>query len=361
VSTRRAARGTPGRGAVSNPEGRFDPLSVEPVEDGWPGDPDEGDPGLPTELIPDSSRTVIARNDSPDVPFDQAINPYRGCEHGCIYCYARPTHSWLGMSPGLDFETRILYKPRAAELLKRELGSRSYRCRVLALGSNTDPYQPAERRLGITRRLLEVLAECDHPVSIVTKASLIERDLDLLSAMAEKDLASAMISVTTLDDGLKRIMEPRTAAPARRLATIRALADAGVPVGVLVAPVIPVINDHEIEAILEAAAAAGADSAAHILLRLPHEVANLFREWLDEHFPERAGHVMSLLQAARGGRDNDPRFGVRMTGVGPWADLVHRRFSVACRRVGLRVGEARDLDTGRFRPPAVAGPQMPLL
>jgi DNA repair photolyase len=265
------------------------------------------------------------------------------------------------MSPGLDFETRILFKPRAAELLRKELGRRAYRCRVLALGSNTDPYQPAERRLGITRDLLEVLAECRHPVSIVTKGSLIERDLDLLSSMAKDSLASAMISVTTLSDSLKRVMEPRTASPARRLETIRALADAGVPVGVLVAPVIPAINDHELEAILEAAADAGADAAAHILLRLPNEVAGLFREWLDEHFPDRSGRVMSLLRGARGGRENDPRFGSRMTGEGPWADLVDRRFAAACRRTGLRVGEGRELDTTLFRAPGPAGDQMPLI
>lgn len=350
-----------GRGAISNPEGRFETVAVEPLEDGWPGDGEEGEPGLPTELIPDSSRTVIARNDSPDVPFEQSVNPYRGCEHGCVYCYARPSHAWLGMSPGLDFETRILYKPRAAELLANELRSRSYRCRVLVLGSNTDPYQPAERQLHITRAILEVLADCHHPVSIVTKGALIERDLDLLAAMARRNLASVMISVTTLDDSLKRAMEPRTAAPARRIATIRALADAGVPVGVLIAPIIPAINDHEIEAILEATRSAGAASAAHILLRLPHEVAGLFREWLDEHFPDRAGRVMSLLRAARGGRENDPRFGTRMTGDGPWAELVQQRFRATCRRVGLRTGESSDLDTNQFRPPPISERQIPLI
>lgn len=350
-----------GRGAVSNPEGRFEQRAVEPVEDDWPGDGEVGDPGLPTELIPDSSRTVIARNDSPDVPFEQSVNPYRGCEHGCIYCYARPSHAWLGPSPGLDFETRILYKPHAAELLEKELRSRSYRCRVLVLGSNTDPYQPAERQLRITRSLLEVLDDCNHPVSIVTKGSLIERDLDLLSAMAQRGLASVMVSVTTLDASLKRTMEPRTAAPARRIATIRALADAGVPVGVLVAPIIPAINDHEIEAILEATRNAGATSAALILLRLPHEVAALFREWLEEHFPDRAGRVMSLIRDARGGRENDPRFGARMTGEGPWAELVQKRFRAACRRVGLRVGESGDLDTSQFRPPSISQGQIPLI
>ncbi len=361
MTRRRPAASLRGRGAVSNPEGRFETLAVEPVEDGWPGDHDDDEDRIPTELIPDSTRSIISRNESPDVPFEQSVNPYRGCEHGCIYCYARPSHAWLDMSPGLDFETRILFKPRAAELLRRELSRRAYRCRVLVLGSNTDPYQPAERRLGITRDLLEVLAECRHPVSIVTKGSLIERDLDLLSSMARDNLASVMISVTTLSDALKRVMEPRTASPARRLATIRALADAGVPVGVLVAPVIPAINDHELEAILEAAADAGADAAAHILLRLPHEVAGLFREWLGEHFPDRSGRVMSLLRGARGGRENDPRFGTRMKGEGPWADLIHRRFTAACRRFGLQVGEDRELDTTLFRGPGPAGNQMPLI
>jgi len=361
VKTGRARGGIKGRGAVSNPAGRFEVLSVEEADDGWPGDPEGDVGGPPTELIPDSTRTVIARNDSPDVPFDQSVNPYRGCEHGCVYCYARPSHAWLGMSPGLDFETRILYKPRAAELLRKELGKSSYRCQVLAFGSNTDPYQPVERRLGITRALLEVLAECKHPVSVVTKGSLIERDLDILAAMARDNLASAMVSVTTLDNSLKRIMEPRTAAPGSRLATIRALADAGVPVGVLVAPVIPAVNDHEIEAIIEAAATAGADSAAYILLRLPHEVAGLFREWLEEHFPDRTGRVMSLLRGARGGRENDPRFGARMTGSGPWAELVRTRFAAACKRSGLRVGETRNLDTTKFRSPTEAGAQISLL
>ena len=277
-----------GRGAGSNPEGRFERTVVQPVDDGWTPGSAEDLPELETELIRDDTRSIVSTNDSPDVPFDQSVNPYRGCEHGCIYCYARPSHAWLGMSPGLDFESRILYKPDAGRLLAEALGKSSYLCRTLVLGSNTDPYQPVERRLGITRSLLELLAECRHPVSIVTKGSLIERDLDLLSAMAEMNLVSVMISVTTLDDSLKRIMEPRTASPARRLTTISTLANSGVPVGVLVAPVIPAINDREIEAILEAAAEAGADSAAHILLRLPHEVATLFREWLDEHFPERA-------------------------------------------------------------------------
>jgi len=350
-----------GRGAVSNPAGRFETTRVEPVDDGWPAESTENPRALETRLIRDDTRSIISTNDSPDVPFDQSVNPYRGCEHGCVYCYARPSHAWLGMSPGLDFESRILYKPDAGRLLAEALGKSSYRCRTLVLGSNTDPYQPVERRLGITRSLLEVLAECRHPVSIVTKGSLIERDLDLLSAMAEMDLVSVMISVTTLDDSLKRTMEPRTASPARRLATIGTLANSGVPVGVLVAPVIPAINDREIEAILEAARDAGADSAAHILLRLPHEVASLFREWLDEHFPERAGKVMNILREARGGRDNDPRFGSRMTGRGPWAELIRSRFERCCRHLGLTMGEDRQLDSTRFRPPAAPGDQMTLI
>lgn len=349
-----------GRGAVSNPQGRFDTLLTETVDDGWIG---EGvpEPAPETRLLRDESRSIIATNESPDVPFDQSINPYRGCEHGCVYCYARPSHAWLGLSPGLDFETRILFKPDAARLLRDELRRPSYRCRVLVLGSNTDPYQPVERNLRITRRLLELLAECRHPVSIVTKGALVERDLDLLAEMAAQRLTSVMISVTTLDDGLKRIMEPRTASPASRLATIRRLADAGVPVGALVAPVIPAINDHEIEAILGAVAEAGASSAAQILLRLPHEVGPLFEDWLAEHFAGRAGKVMSLLRGARGGRNNDPRFGARMRGEGPLADLIEGRFRQACRRLGLTIGEHRDLETRRFRPPSADESQIPLL
>jgi DNA repair photolyase len=349
-----------GRGAVTNPEGRFESTVTKPVDDGWAGD-GVPEPAPETELIRDSSRTIIAANESPDVPFDQSINPYRGCEHGCVYCYARPSHAWLGLSPGLDFETRILYKPDAVPLLRQELRKPSYRCRVIVLGSNTDPYQPVERSLGITRGLLELLLECRHPVSIVTKGALIERDLDLLAEMAGQDLVSVMISVTTLDDGLKRILEPRTAAPARRLATIRRLARADVPVGALVAPVIPAINDHEIERILEAVAEADASSAAQILLRLPHEVAPIFRDWLDEHFPGRARKVMNLLRGARGGRENDPRFGARMRGEGPMADLLLRRFRRSCENLGLVVGELRNLDVTRFRPPPADASQLPLL
>ncbi len=361
MNRRRTSPDRTGRGAGSNPAGRFESVAVVAVDDGWPGDPGDREARLETELIRDDSRTIISRNNSPDVPFEQSVNPYRGCEHGCVYCYARPSHAWLGLSPGLDFESRILYKPDAAKLLEKALRARSYRCRTLVLGANTDPYQPIERRLGITRALLEVLAECRHPVSIVTKGALIQRDLDILSAMATQDLVSVMVSVTTLDDSLKRIMEPRAASPARRLATLQSLASAGIPAGVLVAPVIPAINDHEVEAILEAAANAGATCAAHILLRLPHEVSDLFGEWLAEHFPDRSGKIMNLLRDARGGRDNDPRFGSRMTGQGPWADLLARRFSRACARMGLSVGEARNLDTTAFRPPSDASGQISLI
>jgi len=345
-----------GRGAISNREGRYESTAKIAEDDGWT--PPEA-PGAPaTEIREDVARRVITTNDSPDVPFDQSVNPYRGCEHGCIYCYARPGHAWLGLSPGLDFETKLYVKRDAAARLKDELAAPGYRCRVLAMGTYTDPYQPVERRLRVTRAILEVLAACDHPVSIVTKSALIERDLDILAPMAAKGLASAAISVTTLDDELKRRMEPRTAAPERRLAAIRRLADAGVPVGVLVAPVIPALNDHEIERILEAVAAAGARTAGYVVLRLPLELKTLFAEWLEAHYPERAGRVLSLLRDAHGGRENDPRFGWRMRGVGPWAELLRRRFEVAARRHGLALPDSRRevaLDTSLFRPPAQGG------
>ena len=349
-----------GRGATSNPRNRFDKLDIEPVDDGW--DSDEVTPvTLTTELIQDDSRSVISRNSSPDVPFDQSVNPYRGCEHGCVYCYARPTHDWLGLSPGLDFETKILFKPNAARLLQEELSRPDYRCSTIALGTNTDPYQPAERTLGLTRAVLEVLSDCRHPVSIVTKSALVERDIDLLAPMAGLGLVSVMVSVTTLDDDLKRRLEPRTASPARRMKIISALSAAAIPVGVLVAPVIPAINDHEIEAILAAASDAGAGNAAHILLRLPLEVAPLFEEWLQLHYPQRSDKVMSLLRQARGGRVNDPRFGHRMSGHGPWADMIGQRFRSSCRRLGISVGERRELDTAAFCRPAASGGQLDLI
>lgn len=316
---------------------------------------DEGTPPAPaTRLHPETSRSIISRNESPDVPFDQSLNPYRGCEHGCVYCYARPTHSWLDLSPGLDFETRIFVKENAAELLRRTLASPRYRCRPITIGANTDPYQPAERSRRITGSVLEVLAEHDHPFSIITKSTLVERDTELLAGLAARRLCSVAVSLPTLNDGLKRTLEPRVPSARRRLATIERLASAGVPVTVMLAPVIPALTDHEIEDILEAAAAAGASRAAWVLLRLPHEVAPLFREWLATHYPDRAGHVMSLVRQARGGRDYDPAWGRRQRGAGPYAALIATRFQLARRRLGYRTDPV-DLDTSLFRRPHRSG------
>ncbi|MCX7892305.1 MAG: PA0069 family radical SAM protein, partial [Burkholderiales bacterium] len=353
------SRGGPqkGRGATSNLAGRFESLARDPFDDGWPRDADAPPPPR-TEVVRETARTIIARNDSPDIPFDQSINPYRGCEHGCPYCYARPSHAYLGLSPGLDFETRIFAKVNAAELLVKELAAPGYTASPIALGSNTDPYQPAERELGITRSILAVLAACDHPATIVTKSALVERDIDLLAPMAAKRLVRAYVSVTNLDADLARTLEPRAAAPWRRLETIRRLADAGIPVGVLVAPVIPFLTDRFLEEILERAAAAGAASAGYILLRLPHEVAPVMKAWLAAHHPLKAEHVMSLVRQMRGGRDYESAFGVRQTGRGQYAELIARRFAVAARRLGLD-GERAPLDTSRFRPPK-AGPQLDL-
>ena len=337
-----------GRGAVSNPVGRFERLNRDPYDDGWSAE--EEIAPLRTTVRSEQCRTIIAHNDSPDIPFDQSINPYRGCEHGCVYCYARPSHAYAGLSAGLDFETRLFAKTNAAERLRAELARPGYTCRPLALGSNTDPYQPIERRYHVMRQILEVLAECEHPLTIVTKSALIERDLDLLVSMACQRLVHVFVSVTTLDRSLARRLEPRAAAPARRLETVQRLVAAGVPVGVMVAPVIPALNDHDIENILEQARAAGARWAGYVLLRLPHEVKNLFREWLARHEPLRAEHVMSLVQGTRGGRDNDPRFGVRMRGTGAVADLIDNRFAVACRRLGFNC-EEHELDCTRFRVP----------
>ncbi len=297
------------------------------------------------------ARTIIARNESPDIPFNQSINPYQGCEHGCIYCYARPTHAYLDLSPGIDFETKLFAKPDAAALLRKELAKPGYVCDPIALGSNTDPYQPVEREWKITRSIIEVLSACDHPLTITTKGALIERDLDLLAPMAAKNLVRVFVSIAMLDRELARKLDPRAAAPHRRLQLVRALSEAGIPVGVNVAPVIPQLTDHELEAILEAAAQAGARHAAYTLLRLPLEVAPLFREWLDAHYPLRAAHVMSIVQQIRGGRDNDPRFGARMHGQGEFAALIRNRFRIACARHGLNIERDLPLDTSRFRPP----------
>lgn len=340
-----------GRGAVSNPEGRFERHTRTAVDDGW-WSGDAGLPPLATTVSEDRARRIITWNDSPDISFDRSINPYRGCEHGCVYCFARPSHAFLGLSPGLDFETKLYAKPDAARLLAEELRRPGYRPQPLTLGANTDPYQPVERRLQITRGILAVLAGCGHPVAIITKSALIVRDADLLAGMAARRLLSVGISVTTLDPHLARIMEPRAPAPAKRLAAIRALADAGVPVRVMAAPMIPFVNDHELEQILEAGAAAGATTASRVLLRLPWELKGLFEEWLHAHFPDRAGRVLACLRQCHGGNLYSARWGERMRGSGPWADLLASRFAVACRRLGLTAGEATaPLDTSAFRPP----------
>jgi DNA repair photolyase len=346
-----------GRGALSTPVGRFERHDVEAVDDGWFAD-DSGPASIATSVEPDAARGIITRNDSPDIPFEQSINPYRGCEHGCIYCYARPSHAYLGLSPGLDFETRLFFKADAAALLAAELARPRYVPKTIMLGANTDPYQPVERRLKVTRAVLEVLARCRHPVAIITKGALIERDLDLLRELARDHLVTVTFSVPTLDDVVKRTLEPRAASPQARLRLISALHAAGVPVGVMVAPVIPAITDHELEHILEAAAAAGAGHAAYTLLRLPYEVKDLFREWLQAHYPRRAAHVMSLVRQLRGERDNDPSFGTRMTGTGPLAQLLRRRFHVACERLHLAVQRDFALDTTLFQPPAELSPQV---
>ena len=348
-----------GRGAASNIDGRFEPYARQACDDGW-GGLETPAPAPETRLIRDRSKTVITYNQSPDVPHDRSINPYRGCEHGCIYCFARPTHAYLGYSAGLDFETRILFKPDAAQRLEAELSKRNYRCSPIGLGTNTDPYQPAEKKLRVTRSILEILKRFQHPVSIITKGALVTRDIDILAEMAEKDLASVIVSVTSLDPAIKRTLEPRTASPAARLKTIKMLNEAGVPVGVLVAPVIPAITDHEVEKILEACAEAGAISASFILLRLPTEVKELFREWLQTHYPDRAEHVMSLMRQMRGGRDYQSQFGTRMRGTGELAELLAHRFRTACRRLGLNENRPR-VETPNFRVPPEDNTQMSYL
>jgi DNA repair photolyase len=347
------------RGAVSNRTGRFEALAVEAVDDGW-GIADEELPPIATTVQAESAASVITRNNSPDIPFEQSINPYRGCEHGCVWCYARPSHQYLGLSAGLDFETRLFYKKNAAAHLREELSRRSYKCSAINLGANTDPYQPLERKLGVTRSILEVLAEAHHPVTIVTKGALVVRDLDVLSRLAAERLVKVFVSVTTLDDELKRRMEPRAASPRARLAAIGRLAEAGIPVGVMYAPVVPAINDHELEAVLDASAAAGATTAGYVLLRLPGEVKDLFFEWLELHFPDRAQKVQNRIHELRGGRDNDPRFGHRMRGQGPWADLLRRRFEAGCRKNGLGSHRNEPLTTELFRPPSRTPGQMDL-
>ncbi len=344
-----------GRGATLNMGGRFEPLHRERIDDGW-GSADDLPP-FRTEVTMEKPKTVITRNDSPDLAFDRSINPYRGCEHGCVYCFARPSHAFMGLSPGLDFETKLFAKENVALLLERELAAQGYQPRTIAIGTNTDPYQPIERKFRSMRGILEVLSRSNHPVGIVTKSALVTRDTDLLRPMAERGLAKVAISITTLDRTLARAMEPRAATPERRLAAIRALSDAGIPVSVLVAPVIPGVNDAEIERILDAARAAGASEAGYVLLRLPLEVRDIFRDWMMEHFPGKLRHVMTLVQSTRGGKDYDAAWGQRMTGTGPYAWTVGRRFELAAERAGFNRKRLK-LRTDLFAPPVLPGGQL---
>lgn len=345
-----------GRGAVDNPQHRFDALAREAFDDGWTlaGDDDEPATVLRTQVIEEQAKSILTRNQSPDLPFGLSLNPYRGCEHGCVYCYARPTHSYLNLSPGLDFETRIFAKVNAVELLRKELSRPGYSCEPIAFGVNTDAYQPIERRYRITRSLLQVCEEFGQPVGLITKSAQIENDMDILVRMAARRLVHVTMSITTLDPAISRYMEPRTSAPARRVEAVRRLAAAGIPLNVNVAPIVPYLTDHELERILEAVAEAGAQGASYIVLRLPWEVRDIFRDWLAAHFPLKAAHVMGRVEALRDGKANDPRFGSRMTGEGVYADLLRRRFEVACRRLGLNKAgreRMRTLDVTQFRVP----------
>ncbi|MCO5731116.1 PA0069 family radical SAM protein [Rhizobium sp. SSA_523] len=347
-----------GRGAGLNPSGRFEEKRREAFDDGWQT-LEELAP-FKTEVQVEKPKTAITRNDSPDIPFDRSVNPYRGCEHGCIYCFARPTHSYMGLSAGLDFEAKLFAKPDAPRLLERELSRREYKVKPIAIGTNTDPYQPIEKDWRIMRQLLEVLAKAHHPVMIVTKSALVLRDMDILSDMAAKGLAKVALSVTTLDRKLARSMEPRASTPEKRLDALQRLSAAGIPTSVLVSPIIPALNDHELERILEAAQAAGVSAASYILLRLPFEVSPLFREWLLRHYPDRYRHVMSLIRSMRGGQDYDAEFGKRMKGEGPYAWQISRRFDIATKRLGLgRRGVT--LRDDLFIPPAGGGVQLSLL
>lgn len=341
-----------GRGAASNPEGRFESVHQHAEDDGWPDTHlDEDTPRPRTEVTAERARSVITRNDSPDVGFDQAINPYRGCEHGCIYCFARPSHSYLNLSPGLDFETRLRAKENLAEVLRKELAKPGYVPRPINIGSNTDPYQPTEKRWRLTRAALQVLADCRHPCTLVTKNAMVERDLDILAPMARGNLVQVLVSVNSLDNHLAAKLEPRASAPHRRIKAIANLTEAGIPVGVLVAPIIPALNDKDMETVLQHAAEAGARMAGYTVLRLPWQLKTLFREWLDLHAPDRADHVMSLVRQMRGGRDYDSDFRTRMRGTGPFADLLRRRFEIACRRHHFNRTRELHLDCTRFQPP----------
>ena len=346
-----------GRGAATNRTGRFEKQARAAVDDGW-GAPGEIET-LRTEVHTERPRAIITRNDSPDISFDRSINPYRGCEHGCIYCFARPTHAYMGLSPGLDFETKLFVKDGAAQLLQRELSAPGYQPRTIAIGTNTDPYQPIERTYRTMRSILEVLSAANHPVGIVTKSALVQRDIDILGPMAERGLAKVALSVTTLDPALARKMEPRAASPEKRLETIERLAEAGIPIGVMVAPVIPAINDEEIETILTRAHARGAREAGYIALRLPHEARELFAEWLMQHFPGKARHVLSLVRDMREGKLYDATFGKRMSGTGPYAWMIGRRFEIAVEKIGFAKTRTR-LRTDLFQPPAGQGQQLSL-
>jgi DNA repair photolyase len=347
-----------GRGAGLNPTGRFEPITRDVFDDGWGAI--EELPPFKTEVQVEKPRTIITRNDSPDISFDRSINPYRGCEHGCVYCFARPTHSYMGLSPGLDFESKLFAKPDAARLLERELGKDGYQPRTIAIGTNTDPYQPIEREYRIMREVLEVLEACGHPVGIVTKSALVVRDIDILSRMAERGLAKVALSVTTLDRRLARTMEPRASTPTKRLEAMKALNEAGVPASVMIGPVVPGLNDSEIERILDSARAAGAREAGYVLLRLPLEVAPIFKDWLLRHYPDRYRHVMSLIRSMRDGKDYDSEWGKRMKGTGPYAWQIGRRFELAAKRLGLNL-EKQTLRTDLFVAPEKAGKQLVLL
>ena len=352
-----AAERRRGRAAASNRSGRFEPLAREIFDDGW--DSAEDLPPFKTEVMIEKPKKIITRNDSPDIAFDRSINPYRGCEHGCAYCFARPTHAFMGLSAGLDFESRLFAKPDAARLLERELGAPGYKPKTIAIGTNTDPYQPIEKRYRIMREVLEVIDRANHPVAVVTKSALVLRDIDILARMAKRGLAKVALSVTTLDRTLARAMEPRAATPMRRLETIRQLSQAGIPTAVMVAPVIPALNDDEIETILDAAALAGAREAGYILLRLPLEVAEVFKEWLLETYPDRYRRVMSVLTAMRNGKDYESTFGRRMRGSGPYAWMIGRRFELAAERRGLNVAKLK-LNTDLFTAPTPNGVQLSL-
>lgn len=347
-----------GRGAALNISGRFEQKSREVFDDGW--QTLEELPPFKTEVQIEKPKTAITRNDSPDISFDRSINPYRGCEHGCIYCFARPTHAYMGLSAGLDFEAKLFAKPDAPRLLERELAKPDYKLRPIAIGTNTDPYQPIEKEWRIMRQILEVLKEANHPVMIVTKSAMVTRDIDLLAPMAEKGLARVGISVTTLDRKLARSMEPRASTPTKRLEALRAISEAGIPAGVLVAPIIPALNDHEIERVLDSAKSAGASDASYVLLRLPLEVSPLFRDWLLRNYPDRYRHVMSLIRSMRGGKDYDAEFGKRMKGSGPYAWQIGRRFELAAKRLGLNLMR-RQLRSDLFVPPLGMGVQLSLL